>query len=121
MFPAEGARPALRSAIGRSVVLGVRPEAFTVSEAGGGDAALSGAIAFIEDLGATLLAHVDVEAADRLKTIAADTDEFVAFSHRLRVMLDGARRVRPGERLSLIPDPARIHVFDAATEKAIAN
>ena len=80
-----------------------------------------GTVAFVEDLGATLLAHVDVEAADRLRTVASDPDEPAAFSHRLRVVLDGSRGVRPGARLSLVPDPARIHLFDASTEMALLN
>ena len=74
---------------------------------------------FVEDLGATLLAHVDVEAADRLRTLASDPDEPAAFSHRLRVLLDSSLTIQPGARLSLVPDPARIHLFDATTERAI--
>jgi multiple sugar transport system ATP-binding protein len=54
-----------------------------------------------------------------LRTLPSDPDEPAAFSHRLRVMLDGSRGVRPGARLSLVPDPARIHLFDATTERAI--
>jgi multiple sugar transport system ATP-binding protein len=82
-------------------------------------AGIAGAVAFVEDLGATLLAHVDVEAADRLRTLASDPDEPAAFSHRLRVLLDSSLTIQPGARLSLVPDPARIHLFDATTERAI--
>jgi len=115
-------RPAIRSDVGKSIVLGVRPEAFQAADPGGADDhAFAGTVAFVEDLGATLLAHVDVDAADSLKTLAADSDEPAAFSHRLRVLIDGARVVRPGARLSLAPDPARIHLFDAQTGMAFPN
>jgi multiple sugar transport system ATP-binding protein len=113
-------RPAIKSCVGRSVVLGIRPEALEPMDLANSDGAgIAGAVAFVEDLGATLLAHVDVEAADRLRTLASDPDEPAAFSHRLRVLLDSSLTIQPGARLSLVPDPARIHLFDATTERAI--
>jgi multiple sugar transport system ATP-binding protein len=119
---AQGVRRAIRAGMGKSVVLGIRPEAFQAEDVEGADGrAIVGTIAFIEDLGATLLAHVDVEGSDRLKTLLQDSDEPAAFSHRLRVLLDGSRGVRAGARLALVPDPARIHLFDAATEQALPH
>ncbi|MBY3214338.1 sn-glycerol-3-phosphate ABC transporter ATP-binding protein UgpC [Rhizobium leguminosarum] len=108
-------RPRIASAAGRAVVLGIRPEAFQPVDAGG----LTGAVAFVEDLGANLLVHVDVEAADRLKSLSAEEDDVALSAPRLRVIIDATRRVKIGERLSLAADPARVHVFDAATEAAI--
>ncbi len=108
-------RPRIAAAAGRAVVLGIRPEAFQPVDAGG----LTGTVAFVEDLGANLLVHVDVEAADRLKSLAAEEDDVTLSAPRLRVIIDATRRVKIGERLSLAADPARIHVFDAATEAAI--
>ncbi|MBY3067933.1 sn-glycerol-3-phosphate ABC transporter ATP-binding protein UgpC [Rhizobium laguerreae] len=108
-------RPRIASAVGRAVVLGIRPEAFQPVDAGG----LTGAVAFVEDLGANLLVHVDVEAADRLKSLSAEEDDVTLSAPRLRVIIDATRRVKIGERLSLAADPARVHVFDAATEAAI--
>ncbi|MBY5839038.1 ABC transporter ATP-binding protein (plasmid) [Rhizobium leguminosarum] len=108
-------RPRIASAAGRAVVLGIRPEAFQPVDAGG----LTGAVAFVEDLGANLLVHVDVEAADRLKSLSAEEDDVTLSAPRLRVIIEGTRRVKIGERLSLAADPARVHVFDAATEAAI--
>ncbi|MGO7819806.1 ABC transporter ATP-binding protein [Rhizobium ruizarguesonis] len=108
-------RPRIAAAAGRAVVLGIRPEAFQPVDAGG----LTGIVAFVEDLGANLLVHVDVEAADRLKSLAAEEDDVTLSAPRLRVIIDATRRVKIGERLSLAADPARIHVFDAATEAAI--
>jgi multiple sugar transport system ATP-binding protein len=124
LFPAEarGLSAALRSGAGKSVVLGIRPEAFQAKEAAAsGPGAIFGTVAFIEDLGASLLAHVDVDGANRLKTLTADSDEPAAFSHRLRVLLDGSRGVRAGAGLALVPDPARIHLFDAATGQALPH
>ncbi|NNH58148.1 MULTISPECIES: ABC transporter ATP-binding protein [Rhizobium] len=108
-------RPRIASAAGRAVVLGIRPEAFQPVDAGG----LTGTVAFVEDLGANLLVHVDVEAADRLKSLSAEEDDVALSAPRLRFIIDGTNRVKIGERLSLAADPARIHVFDAATEAAI--
>ncbi|MBY3513393.1 ABC transporter ATP-binding protein [Rhizobium laguerreae] len=108
-------RPRIAAAAGRAVVLGIRPEAFQPVAAGG----LTGAVAFVEDLGANLLVHVDVEAADRLKSLSAEEDDVALSAPRLRVIIDATRRVKIGERLSLAADPARVHVFDAATEAAI--
>ncbi|MGO7538960.1 ABC transporter ATP-binding protein [Rhizobium ruizarguesonis] len=108
-------RPRIAAAAGRAVVLGIRPEAFQPVDAGG----LTGTVAFVEDLGANLLVHVDVEAADRLKSLSAEEDDVTLSAPRLRVIIDAIRRVKIGERLSLAADPARIHVFDAATEAAI--
>lgn len=65
------------------------------------------------------LAHVDVEAADRLKSLSAEEDDVALSAPRLRVIIDATRRVKIGERLSLAADPARVHVFDTATEAAI--
>ncbi|CDM61771.1 MULTISPECIES: ABC transporter ATP-binding protein [Rhizobium] len=109
-------RPRIASAVGCAVVLGIRPEAFQPVDAGG----LTGTVAFVEDLGANLLVHVDVEAADRLKSLSAEEDDVALSAPRLRLIIDGTRRVKIGERLSLAADPARIHVFDAATEAAIS-
>ncbi|MBV8107697.1 MAG: ABC transporter ATP-binding protein [Hyphomicrobiales bacterium] len=115
-------RPAIKSCVGRSVVLGIRPEAFEPMDLANSDrAGIAGTVAFVENLGAALLAHVDVEAADRLRTPTSDPDERAAFSHRLRVLLDSSLTIPPGARLSLVPDPARIHLFDATTERAIRN
>ncbi|MBB3310390.1 multiple sugar transport system ATP-binding protein [Rhizobium sp. BK196] len=108
-------RPAIAAAAGRPVVLGIRPEAFQPVDAGG----LAGTVTFVEDLGASLLVHVEVEAADRLKSLSAEEDDVPLSAPRLRVIIDGTSRVKIGERLSLAADPARIHVFDAATEAAI--
>ncbi|NNG69304.1 ABC transporter ATP-binding protein [Rhizobium laguerreae] len=108
-------RPRIASAAGRAVVLGIRPEAFQPVDAGG----LTGTVAFVEDLGGNLLVHVDVEAADRLKSLSAEEDDVALSAPRLRFIIDGTNRVKIGERLSLAADPARIHVFDAATEAAI--
>ena len=72
VFPPEALmkRPAIKSSVGRSVVLGIRPEAFKPADLFSSEGSgIAGTIAFIEDLGATLLAHVDMEAADRLRTL----------------------------------------------------
>ncbi|CAM5771650.1 ABC transporter ATP-binding protein [Labrys miyagiensis] len=115
-------RPGVGRAAGRAVVLGVRPDVFQpVDGVNAPSSAIPGTVAFIEDLGADLLAHVDVEMADHLKALATEQDEVALSAPRLRVMIDSTRRVSRGERLSLVADAARIHLFDAATEAAIRD
>jgi multiple sugar transport system ATP-binding protein len=113
-------RPAIAASAGRPIVLGIRPEAFQIVDAEtSGALSIAGTVAFVEDLGASLLVHMDVEAADRLKSLATEPDEVPLSSPRLRVVVDGTRRIRIGEPISLTADPARIHLFDAKTEMAI--
>ncbi|MGH6644528.1 MAG: ABC transporter ATP-binding protein [Bradyrhizobium sp.] len=115
-------RPRIAAAAGTAVVLGIRPEVFQPTDAIGSQGrAIAGTVAFIEDLGADLLVHVDVEVADHVKSLATEPDEVVLSAPRLRMVVDGTRRISIGERLSLAADPARIHLFDAATEVAIRD
>jgi multiple sugar transport system ATP-binding protein len=101
------------------VVAGVRPEAFRQAGADEPIGTLPGTVAFVEDLGATLLAHVVVHGA-RVTTATDDgTDAFTASHLKLRVTLDPAQAVRPGDAIRLAPDVARLHLFDAATGQAM--
>ncbi|MCX5497193.1 sn-glycerol-3-phosphate ABC transporter ATP-binding protein UgpC [Kaistia dalseonensis] len=117
------ARPAITRNIGKPIIAGVRPEAFhcVLGEATP-PGTLPGTVAFVEDLGASLLVHVDLDGAS---VVAADDpsggDEMVAARTRLRAVLDGTLHFKAGERIRLTVDPARIHLFDAATEQAITS
>src|SRR5262249_54273344 len=56
-------RPAVSSYIGRSIAVGVRPEALAVRAPDDRSrGTINGTVAFTEDLGATVLVHFDVEA-----------------------------------------------------------
>ncbi len=94
----------------RSVIVGLRPEALRLAR--DGEAALPGTVAFVEDLGATLLAHVDCDGA-RVTTATDDgSDDFTASHLRLRAVLDTAATVKAGDTVRLAPDLARLYLFD---------
>ncbi len=83
------------------VVLGVRPEGFTVASEGGLDVDVE----LVEELGSeSYLYCVALGLAD--KQIVTRT-----------AGLSGSRR---GDRISLVPDPAMIHVFDAVSGVRLA-
>ena len=121
--PARAARPALSASIGRPVVAGIRPEALQVAPEGrSGPDCLAGTVAFVEDLGASLLVHVDLDAGAVVATgvpVGDEGDEMMSARTRLLAVLDGTLRIRAGSRITLTVEPARIHVFDAETELAI--
>jgi multiple sugar transport system ATP-binding protein len=110
-------KPRLAPYIGRKATLGLRPEALSRA-ADDAPAALAGRVAFVEDFGATQLAHLDVDLAEALRELAVEPDE-IATSPRLRATLDATRPVRVGERLRLAIDARRVHLFDADNELAI--
>ncbi|MBB3932970.1 multiple sugar transport system ATP-binding protein [Kaistia hirudinis] len=120
---ALAARPALAANVGNAIVAGIRPEAFRIAEDRPGEPGLiCGHVAFVEDLGANLLVHVDLDGASVVAAgLPEDKDEMSSARTRLRAVLDGTLRIKDGSRIGLAVDPARIHVFDAKTEKAIAG
>jgi multiple sugar transport system ATP-binding protein len=84
---------------GRDVVVGIRPEHFV--PAGEGHA-LSGRVQVVEPLGSDTLIH------------------FVLGPSTLTARVAPEMRPNPGEDLTIGVDPSRIHLFDAATERALA-
>ena len=115
-------RPGLNRSIGDRVILGIRPEMFTpVAHAESAANTVTGEVVFVEDLGATLLAHIDIGSADgSLREIGHDDEGDGALSApRLRVVLDGQMQIRAGETITLAVNAGNIHVFNAQTEKAI--
>jgi multiple sugar transport system ATP-binding protein len=105
--------------VGKKVILGVRPESLRpVAEAGPGT--ISARCAFVEDLGANLLLHLDLPASTILSRGAIEEEEDLkAIRPRLRAMVDGSLTVRPGDALSFAVAPNAIHVFDAETGMAL--
>jgi multiple sugar transport system ATP-binding protein len=120
------AKPAIADYVGRTLVVGLRPEALTVDPTGGARAAIIGNVAFIEDLGASLLVHFDVDAAPpRLDGDGIgfddEADEFLQRSGRgrVRAMVDGFASIREGDRLPIAIDLERMHLFDRRSGTAI--
>jgi len=128
-LPAEvlSARPALVSYVGKSVAVGIRPEALHHSgRLNGGSGRLRGVVRAIEALGPEQLAHVEVEAqpvlvedvveglvdadqAEDLAEIMTDSDGAKAM---LVARLDASASLRPEETVELAVDLRKLHFFD---------
>jgi multiple sugar transport system ATP-binding protein len=116
-------RPAIPRFADRNIIAGIRPEAFQfLEDATPGPERLSGRVAFVEDLGASLLVHLDLDGASVVAAgVSEDGEELSSARTRLRAVIDGTLPVRKADRICLSVDPSRIHLFDAATEQAIID
>jgi multiple sugar transport system ATP-binding protein len=95
--------PEQRSALTSDrVTVGVRPEAWTLHPEGAGG--LDVTVTVVEELGSESFLYCADPAADR---------EDVATPVVARA--EGLSSSSPGDRVSLVPVPARLHLFDAAT------
>ncbi|ODT05789.1 MAG: ABC transporter ATP-binding protein [Kaistia sp. SCN 65-12] len=114
-------RPGLTRYVGKEIIAGIRPEALNLApNATPAPGRLAGKVAFVEDLGANLLVHLDLEGAAVVAAgVSEDGEELQSARTRLRAVLDGTLPVRKGDQICLTVDPARIHLFDALTEQAI--
>jgi multiple sugar transport system ATP-binding protein len=135
-LPAQvlAARPALAGYVGRSLAVGIRPEALDESARRNGDSGrLRGVVSAIEALGPEQLAYVDVKAkpvlvddvleglvdmeeAKDLVEIKADADGDQA---TLVARLDASTRVRPDQTVELAVDLGKLHFFDLASGATI--
>lgn len=109
---------------GKTVVVGIRPESLT--PATGTGAMIPGTVAVAEDLGASTLVHLDIEAhrphlnLDGIGISAEEAEiEGRRENARLRLSLVGRARTAPGDRLDLALDVERLHLFDPVTGVAI--
>lgn len=101
------------------VIVGIRPESLRPTELDG-VGTIAGRVAFIEDLGANLLVHLDVEGAELVNAgVLEDDEDIKSVRPRLRAMLDGGLNVRPGDVMRLSVDSAAIHLFDATSGLAL--
>jgi multiple sugar transport system ATP-binding protein len=93
------ARARLQGAAGKGV-LGVRPEHFDVVPAGA-TSAIPVEIKLVEPLGSDTLIHFDVAGTSAIARV------------------DPSRKPKPRERLLLLPQADKIHLFDAATGRVL--
>jgi multiple sugar transport system ATP-binding protein len=109
--------------VGRALVIGIRPEAVHC-EVQGHDQhrSLVGTVAFTEDLGATILVHLDIDAppprldAGRLGITEEQSEiSLDARAARVRTSVDGLSSFRPGDHVPIRFDLDRVHLFDPST------
>ncbi len=107
----------------QEVVVGIRPEDFTLASAAGGRAGgpFTASIDAVEPIGADLFAYFSVERASidspALRELAIDAGAEDPSHGRTQIAcrLDAASGVRAGDRVDLRYDAARLHLFDART------
>jgi multiple sugar transport system ATP-binding protein len=118
------ARPDLRDHEGRELIVGVRPEAFSVVP-DGSPGALAGRIHLVEMLGSESLVHVEVAArapgeGDGGGLLAAgDAVGEAPRSARIAGRFPGRVGHATGDAVGVSVDPARLELFDRATGRAL--
>jgi multiple sugar transport system ATP-binding protein len=125
-------RAGLAAYTGREVVVGIRPEVFQVSLNGSGAGRqLDLPVLLTEALGSDLLVHLDLDAppvftgdmlalARELPTHGLSGPTEAATHARITARIPPGMHARPGDTLSLLVDPGRLHFFDPETEQAIS-
>ena len=120
------ARPALEAYVGRRVAVGIRPEHVRDASLVPEGARLSGRAVLVEELGAELLAHVEVAATPlgRLDlvdaaSIAADGLDALTRSATLLGRFPRESGVVADEPIEVTIDTRRLHFFDLETGDAI--
>ena len=112
-------RPGLMAYRGREIIVGVRPEA---AWAGEPEAALSGVVAFQEDLGASMVTTVELGvAAGRDGAIVEDLSEsgVPRVSTRMRIVAQSGAPRAAGQPVRVALDLERLHFFDPASRLAL--
>jgi multiple sugar transport system ATP-binding protein len=130
------ARPALAGYAGRSIAVGIRPEALDHADGQNGTGGrLRGIVRVVEALGPEQLAHVEIEAkpvlaeevieglvdmeqADELAEILPDVEGDHA---TLVARLDASASVRPDDVIELAVDLPKLHFFDLESGATIVG
>jgi multiple sugar transport system ATP-binding protein len=132
----QSARPELAGYVGKTIAIGIRPEA--LDERGGSDgdgARLRGRVQAVEALGPEQFVYigvdatpvvvedvveglVDVDEAEELAAIMTDADGSRA---TVVARLDASARVRPDEPIELAVDVRHLHFFDLDSGEAIGG
>ena len=113
-------RPGLMAYRDREIIVGVRPEAAWA--AGEPEVALSGVVAFQEDLGASMVTTVELGvAAGRDGAIVEDLSEsgVPRVSTRMRIVAQSGAPRAAGQPVRIALDLERLHFFDSASRLAL--
>ncbi|MGA8446095.1 MAG: ATP-binding cassette domain-containing protein [Roseiarcus sp.] len=113
-------RPGLMAYLDHEIIVGVRPEAAWAADEP--EAALSGVVAFQEDLGATIVTTVELGvAARRDGAIVEDLSEsgVPRVSTRMRIVAQSGARRAASQPVRVALDLERLHFFDPVSRLAI--
>ena len=118
------AKPGISRFANKAIVAGIRAEG--LAPASGGDAAVPGIVAAAEDLGASILVHLDLDARPPQLDLdgvglSEEEAELSAKSDRVRIRLNlnGRAPVRVGDKMGVRVDLDHLHLFDPVTGAAI--
>jgi sn-glycerol 3-phosphate transport system ATP-binding protein len=100
------------------VTVGVRPEAFRIAETDAAGPCIEAEVDVVEPLGDEVLVHGSVDA--RPARSGAEEDEATLLADAgtraaVTIRFDPGRRPAPGDRITVTAEPARVHLFDAAS------
>jgi len=113
-FPAEkSANPALREYIGKEVILGIRPELLSDTQEmidASPETTLEATVKITELMGSEILLYLTVVE----ETVISEEVKLTArvFPHST---------TRAGDKIKIVVDMSRVHVFDAETEKVVVH
>ena len=118
-------RPTLAQAIGRTVAVGVRPEAIAVAD--GDSTGIAGTVVVAEALGSEVLAHVEIAATPVLRDEVREglADQLASIGERDRgqttvvARLPADTRLHRGDLVKLRLEPEKLHFFDLDDGRAL--
>jgi multiple sugar transport system ATP-binding protein len=118
-------RPTLATAIGRTVAVGVRPEAIVTAD--GEATGIAGTVVVAEALGSEVLAHVAIDATPVLRDEVREglADQLAAIGQReqgqtmIVARLPADTRLRRGDSVTLSFEPEKVHFFDLGDGRAL--
>lgn len=120
LLPVGASGERLSSRIGKNVILGIRPEHLKVAAQAGVPGTISARASFVEDLGATLLLHMDGHGmAIGHVNMVEDERDLMKTAPKLKAMVDSSHRISRDETVSFTVDPALVLFFDAETGVAL--
>ena len=115
-------RPALRSYVGKEVVVGMRPEHLRAERPDSTGPKLTGDVELVEALGSELVVHFTIDAHRVIAEGAFDKDEAAAVRSGEGVArVEAKTPVKPGDRMTFSVDVEDMQFFDTQTGLAIRS
>jgi multiple sugar transport system ATP-binding protein len=113
-------RPALRSYVGKDVVVGMRPEHLRAASSEVTGPKLTGDVELVEALGSELVVHFTIDAHRVIAEGALDKDEAAAMQSGEGVArVEAKTPVKPGDKMTFTVDVEDMQFFDTQTGLAI--
>ena len=115
-------RPALRSYVGKDVVIGMRPEHLRAASPETTGPKLVGDVDLVEALGSELVVHFTIDAHRVIAEGAVDKDEAAAVKSGEGVArVEAKSPVKPGDKMTFSVDVEDMQFFDTQTGLAIRS